>query len=90
MENQYEKSLSEKEKKALQIAKDHLGSSFDITKSNGFMKAYIFQQNHLGAPSFELSRQHYHELCVLVSDASLEAESEEFPPSTPSRAPGLY
>jgi hypothetical protein len=38
MENQYEKSLSEKEKKALQIAKDHLGSSFDITKSNGFIK----------------------------------------------------
>ena len=34
----YIKSLSEIEHKAYEIAKEHLGSSFDITKSIGFLK----------------------------------------------------
>lgn len=34
---QYLQTLTEKEKQAYQIAKDHLGSLFDITKSNGFL-----------------------------------------------------
>jgi len=36
--NNYLKSLNDFEKKAYEIAKDHLGSSFDITKSIGFLK----------------------------------------------------
>ena len=36
--NNYIKSLTEKEIQAYRIAKDHLGSSFDITKSIGFIK----------------------------------------------------
>tara|TARA_Y100000813_G_C24162362_1_gene352617 strand:- start:2279 stop:2431 length:153 start_codon:yes stop_codon:yes gene_type:complete len=36
--NNYIKSLSEIQLKAYEIAKDHLGSSFDITKSIGFLK----------------------------------------------------
>ena len=36
--NNYIKSLSEIQLKAYEIAKDHLGSSFDITKSIGFFK----------------------------------------------------
>jgi hypothetical protein len=35
--NEYIKSLSEREYKALMIAKEHLGSSFDLTKSIGFI-----------------------------------------------------
>jgi transcriptional regulator CtsR len=35
---QYIASLSEKEKKAYIIAKEHLASSFDIEKSNGFLR----------------------------------------------------
>lgn len=35
--NNYIKSLSEIELKAYEIAKEHLGSSFDITKSIGFL-----------------------------------------------------
>ena len=34
---QYLASLSPKEKQAYEIAKEHLGSLFDITKSNGFL-----------------------------------------------------
>ena len=37
-EEEYLKTLSEKERKAYEIAKDHLGSSFDLVKSNGFLK----------------------------------------------------
>jgi len=33
---EYTSSLSELHKNALTIAEDHLGSSFDIIKSNGF------------------------------------------------------
>ena len=35
---QYIDSMSEKEKKAYEIAKDHLGSLFNIEKTNGFLK----------------------------------------------------
>ena len=36
--NEYLESLSEKEKKAYEIARSHLGMSFQIEKSNGFIK----------------------------------------------------
>ena len=35
---QYLNSLTEKELKAYKIAKSHLGSSFDLKKSNGFLE----------------------------------------------------
>ena len=35
---EYLRTLSEKEKKAYEIAKEHLGMSFQIEKSNGFIK----------------------------------------------------
>ena len=35
---QYLKSLSEKERQAYEIAKDHLGSSFELEKAVGFLK----------------------------------------------------
>ena len=38
IEEEYLKTLSEKERKSYEIAKDHLGSSFDLVKSNGFLK----------------------------------------------------
>ena len=34
----YIESFSEKEKKAYEIAKEHLGMSFQIEKSNGYLK----------------------------------------------------
>ncbi len=34
----YLKSLNEQERQTLEIAKDHLGTSFHITKSIGFIK----------------------------------------------------
>jgi hypothetical protein len=34
----YIESLTDKEKKAYDIARSHLGSSFDLSKSSGFMK----------------------------------------------------
>jgi hypothetical protein len=34
---EYLASLNEKEKKAYEIAKDHLGMSYDLTKSIGFI-----------------------------------------------------
>ena len=34
----YLKSLSEKERKAYEIAKSHLGSTFSLEKSNGYQK----------------------------------------------------
>jgi len=36
--SEYVQSLKEIEKIAMEIAKKHLGSSFDIKKSNGFLK----------------------------------------------------
>lgn len=38
MIKEYLESLSEKEKKAYEIAKSHLGMSFQIEKSNGYLK----------------------------------------------------
>jgi hypothetical protein len=35
---QYLKTLTEKELKAYEIAKDHLGSSFELEKSVGYLK----------------------------------------------------
>jgi hypothetical protein len=35
---EYVKTLSEKELKSYEIAKDHLGSSFQLEKSVGFLK----------------------------------------------------
>ena len=46
---QYLNSLSEKEKKAYEIAKDHLGTSFQIEKSNGFIK--WCKEHDYGLPS---------------------------------------
>jgi hypothetical protein len=40
----YVKSLDEIHKKALLIAKEHLGSSFDMVKSNGFI-AWLHSQH---------------------------------------------
>lgn len=37
-ENMYLKSLDEKELKSYKIAKSHLGSSFELCKSIGFIK----------------------------------------------------
>ena len=37
-EHAYLESLSEKEKIAYQIAKNHLGSTFDLSKSCGFIE----------------------------------------------------
>ena len=37
-EKKYIDSLNSKEKKAYFIAKNHLGSSFDLIKSNGFIE----------------------------------------------------
>ena len=36
--NKYIESMSPKEKKAMEIAKSHLGSTFSIEKSVGFLK----------------------------------------------------
>lgn len=36
--SEYLKEMDELEKKAMQIASDHLGSSFNLLKSNGFIK----------------------------------------------------
>ena len=36
--NTYLQSLSEKERKAYEIAKDHLGMSFQLEKSSGYKK----------------------------------------------------
>jgi hypothetical protein len=38
MKLMYLATLTEKEKKAYEIAKDHLASSFQLEKSNGFLK----------------------------------------------------
>jgi hypothetical protein len=35
---EYLATLNEKEKKAYEIARDHLGTSFQLEKSNGFLK----------------------------------------------------
>jgi len=48
MLQQYLESLSEKEKKAHEIARDHLGSSFSLEKSIGYIKfCKEFQEKEL-------------------------------------------
>jgi hypothetical protein len=42
---EYISQLSETEKKAMKIAKEHLGTSFNIRKSNGFLN-YIKIKSH--------------------------------------------
>tara|TARA_B100000282_G_C31291784_1_gene291418 strand:- start:27 stop:173 length:147 start_codon:yes stop_codon:yes gene_type:complete len=42
---EYLKTLSEKELKAYNIAKDHLQSSFNIKKSNGYLE-WVKKQTH--------------------------------------------
>jgi len=42
---QYLKTLSEKERQAYEIAKDHLGSSFELEKSVGYLKWLEKQKN---------------------------------------------
>jgi hypothetical protein len=42
---QYLKTLTEKEMKAYEIAKDHLGSSFELEKSVGYLKWLSKQQS---------------------------------------------
>lgn len=37
-EKRYLESLNEKERKAYEIAKNHLGSTFHLVKSNGFIQ----------------------------------------------------
>jgi hypothetical protein len=38
LQKQYIESLSEKEKKSYEIAKEHLGMSFQLDKSVGYLK----------------------------------------------------
>jgi hypothetical protein len=38
LKEEYLNNLTETEKKALQIAKEHLETSFHVTKSNGFVQ----------------------------------------------------
>ena len=45
----YIESLSSKEKKAYLIAKDHLATSFDLEKSNGFLS--WVKKNHISLDS---------------------------------------
>jgi transcriptional regulator CtsR len=42
--DEYLSTLSEQEKKVLEIAIEHLGSSFDIVKSIGFLNWYDNQK----------------------------------------------
>lgn len=43
---EYLKSLTEKEYKAYEIAKSHLGTSFDLKKSNGYLDWLKKQPHH--------------------------------------------
>jgi hypothetical protein len=43
LEQEYTNSLTEKEKKALEIAKKHLGSLFTLSKTAGYI--HWFKQN---------------------------------------------
>jgi len=44
---QYLKSLNEQERKTLEIAKNHLGTSFNIMKSIGYITWKTNQKNNL-------------------------------------------
>lgn len=48
LSHQYIKSLNEKELQAYHIAKSHLGSSFSLEKSVGFLK-WLEKQNQLSS-----------------------------------------
>jgi hypothetical protein len=48
LSQQYIKSLDEKELQAYHIAKSHLGSSFSLEKSVGFLK-WLEKQNQLSS-----------------------------------------
>jgi hypothetical protein len=48
LSHQYIKSLNEKELQAYHIAKAHLGSSFSLEKSLGFLK-WLEKQNQLSS-----------------------------------------
>ena len=48
MQSEYVKSFNEKEKKAYEIAKSHLGMSFDLEKSIGFQAV---SYTHLTLPT---------------------------------------
>ena len=48
-EEQYINSLNPKEKKAYLIAKSHLGSSFDLSKSNGYIS--FVKKTRVSTPS---------------------------------------
>lgn len=38
MENEYLKSMSEKERRAYEIAKEHMGCLLNLKKTNGYLK----------------------------------------------------
>ena len=48
---QYINSLSEKEKKSYEIAKEHLGMSFQLDKSNGYLKWLKIKQSTISPSS---------------------------------------
>lgn len=48
----YLKNLNDNEKKAMEIAKSHLESSFNIEKSNGFLK---FKEDYVKSNSSTIS-----------------------------------
>ena len=45
LEKQYVDTLSEKERKAYEIAKEHLGMSFQLDKSVGYLKWLKIQES---------------------------------------------
>jgi hypothetical protein len=49
-QNAYLESLSEKEQKAYKIAKEHLGTSFDLELSRGY-RAWVKTQQQLPPPT---------------------------------------
>ena len=50
LQKQYLDSLSEKEKKSYEIAREHLGMSFQLDKSNGYIKWYKNKQTTNSVP----------------------------------------
>lgn len=54
MEQQYLQQLTPQERKAYDIAKSHLGTSFNVLRSNGY-KSWIKKQDILLASSSSMS-----------------------------------
>jgi hypothetical protein len=50
-EKKYLESLNPKEKMAYEIAKNHLGSTFHLMKSNGFLQWKKKNSSNLSSPS---------------------------------------